>query len=209
MSELDDRDMRRLYERNAPEVEPRETWEAVRERVSDARPRRRRMRLVAICATVLVVLGVVSVGAYELVEHLRAPQPLLILGGDEEPADPVVLTVFLDMDITTDQTSALWNELSAMPEIATLTYVSKEEALARLREFFADRPDVLENLMGNPLPASLEVRLVDDLEAPTLAERLSVLPGVDEVIGATAFGNRIGEPSEAPSSTSSVTTPGD
>jgi hypothetical protein len=209
MNELDDHDMRRLYERNAPEVDSRETWEAVRERVADARTRRRRMRLVAICASVLVALGAVSVGGYELVEHLRAPQPLLVLGGGEELAEEPDLTVFLDTDITTDQTSALWNELSAMPEIARMTYVSKEEALSRVRQLFADRPEVLENLVGNPLPASLEIWLVAGVDRAAVITRLSPLQGVDDVKPSAALEESTDRSADDRSPSSTNTTVGD
>ena len=46
---------------------------------------------------------------------------------------------------------------------------------------FADEPEVLSNLVGNPLPASVEIWLADSANPNSVAARLSVLQGVDEV----------------------------
>lgn len=69
------------------------------------------------------------------------------------------ITVYLK-DPPTD-VDALQQDILAMPDVASVVYVSKEEALARLREDFKDDPDILEDLTGNPLPASFEVSLKD------------------------------------------------
>jgi hypothetical protein len=42
------------------------------------------VRLAAVGSAVLVALGAVSLGSYELVDHLRTPREVLVIGGDEE-----------------------------------------------------------------------------------------------------------------------------
>jgi hypothetical protein len=80
-----DQDVRDLYLRNAPSVDERETWEAIRERVAaeprSSRPRRRPLRLVLASVGALVLAAAASVGIYAAVEHVSDSQEVLILGG--------------------------------------------------------------------------------------------------------------------------------
>ena len=264
MDGRDDLDMRRLYYRNAPSVDGGETWEAIRERVA-ARPRgaRRRgrgMRLAVACSAVLIAAGAVSLGAYELVDHLRTPREVLVIGGDQElspaaggslsvvgpdgetvlltgkkaelymevqrikqglaegtlvydPAalnnvssngllslsdDPLVLlgglqatvfasdmTVYLLTEATEEQISAVRSEIETMPEVRVYEFLSKEEALERLKSLFADRPEIFSGLSGNPLPASFDIWLVDGQQPGRLLDSLLALPGVDQVTDLT------------------------
>ncbi len=65
-------------------------------------------------------------------------------------------------------------------DVLEVIYVTKDEALARLREHFADRSELLDMVSDNPLPASLEIRardpenlgaIVSLLRANSIAER--------------------------------------
>ncbi len=60
-------------------------------------------------------------------------------------------------------------------------YVSKTDALERLKEDFKDNPEILENLTSNPLPASFEIALEDPQTVDTVAARFDGDPIVDEV----------------------------
>lgn len=53
--------------------------------------------------------------------------------------------------------------LSARPEVADVVYVSREEALKRFTEAFSGVAGLVEDLGGNPLPASLEITVRPDL----------------------------------------------
>lgn len=72
-------------------------------------------------------------------------------------------------------------EIAGWPEVIGVQFISKDEALARLRADLADHPEVLEDLQGNPLPASIEITVDDSAVAPTVGERLQGRPEVDEV----------------------------
>jgi hypothetical protein len=79
------------------------------------------------------------------------------------------------------QMTALRDELAAMPEVAKATYVSKEEALAQVKEQYPDRPEMWESLPANPLPAYLEIWLRDYHQSSEIAVELQRRPLVDEV----------------------------
>ena len=72
-------------------------------------------------------------------------------------------------------------ELAAWPEVARVQPETKEEALTRLRQDLADNPEVLEGLVDNPLPASVNLWLDDAASAEAVARRLGADARVDEV----------------------------
>jgi cell division transport system permease protein len=70
---------------------------------------------------------------------------------------------------------ALAAEVAAMPEVRAVRYVSKDEALARFQARLRERGqvDLTGYLDRNPLPASLEVSLVDPRDYQAVVDRLS------------------------------------
>ncbi len=71
----------------------------------------------------------------------------------------------------------------AMPEVKSVEYVSKDEALRRFRQHLAERgePDLTTALDANPLPASLEILLVDPADFGDVVAVLRQQPGIDRV----------------------------
>jgi cell division transport system permease protein len=82
-----------------------------------------------------------------------------------------------------DEVNAIKDRLFEMPEVDTVTYVSKEEALARYRASLAEQgtDDMTKYLDANPLPASLEVKLVDASVFGNVVESLRAEPAVEKV----------------------------
>lgn len=76
---------------------------------------------------------------------------------------------------------ALAAEVAAMPEVSAVRYVSKDEALARFQARLRERGqvDLTGYLDRNPLPASLEVSLVDPRDYQAVVDLLSAH---DEVV---------------------------
>jgi cell division transport system permease protein len=120
----------------------------------------------------LIQAGLVAGVAYveekvEIVADLR----------DVPGADPVLVV----------QARSLATDVAALPQVREVRFVSKEEALARFRERLRERGqvDLTGYLERNPLPASLEVALVDarDYEpvVALLGARTDVVDDVVEV----------------------------
>lgn len=66
---------------------------------------------------------------------------------------------------------ALKQRLEADPAVARVDYVSKEEALARLKEIAAKTQQLdISDVAANPLPASLEVKMRDAQETRRVAQ---------------------------------------
>ncbi|MCZ7663280.1 MAG: permease-like cell division protein FtsX [Thermoleophilia bacterium] len=117
----------------------------------------------------MFVLGVVLVFVYNINAVLK------------DVEQKVEITVFLKDSATTDDISAMLDEIQAMPEVKGAQFISKEEALKRLKEDLKDHPELFEGLPKNPLPASFEVSLKDPEQASVVATRFDGRPIVDEV----------------------------
>lgn len=94
------------------------------------------------------------------------------------------MSVYLDDVVSEPERTAIRQKLEAAPAVAAVTYVTKEEALARFGAEFPELGDVTASLDANPFPAAFEVRLseagmADGAQA--LAAGLTTLPGVADV----------------------------
>jgi cell division transport system permease protein len=95
------------------------------------------------------------------------------------------VTVYLTTEITPEQTRAINDLLGRNPEFARRRYVTKEEALARFKEYFSNLTTVVGQLDDNPFPPSFEIEV-----SPRVAQKrgftaemdaLRAMPGVDQV----------------------------
>lgn len=101
----------------------------------------------------------------------------------------LIVKVFFQEDATAQQINAVRIRLESNELVNSVTFVSKEEALERMRKKY---PDLVENLPYNPLPASEEVvpKRGEDVEA--IASSLSPSPpGVEKVKYGKKTANRI------------------
>jgi cell division transport system permease protein len=91
----------------------------------------------------------------------------------------VLVKVFFVRDASPSQINAVKVKLQTYPETKTIVFVSPQDALNRMREKY---PDLVQNLVDNPLPAAFEVTPNDADQVTSLANRLQPLPvGVDKV----------------------------
>ena len=71
-----------------------------------------------------------------------------------------LLHVYLRDDAAYPDVVTLWNQLEADPRVAAVTYISKDEALARARSI-PGLPELANASESNPFPASLDVHVRD------------------------------------------------
>jgi cell division transport system permease protein len=91
----------------------------------------------------------------------------------------VLVKVFFVRDATPQQINTVKAQLTSYPETKTIVYVSPQEALDRMK---AKYPDLVQNLVDNPLPPALEVTPKNADQVSALADRLDPPPaGVDKV----------------------------
>jgi len=136
----------------------------------------RRNYFMTIAALVTVFLSIVVLGG--VLVFVYTTDALL-----KEVEQKVEITVYLktDPDPTADQVDAMQTEIMGWPEVKSSVFVSKQDALDRLKEDFKNDPQILEGLTGNPLPASFEISLVDPQAVGEVAARFDGKAIVDEV----------------------------
>jgi len=136
----------------------------------------KRNYFMTIAALVTVFLSIVVLGG--VLVFVYTTDALL-----KEVEEKVEITVYLrtDPDPSESEVGAMQTEIMSWPEVKSSIFVSKTDALERLKEDFKDNPEILEGLTGNPLPASFEIALVDPQTVDAVARRFEGDPIVDEV----------------------------
>lgn len=100
-------------------------------------------------------------------------------------AQAAEVSVYLRDGLADAARASIEQELKALPAVAEVAYVSKDDALRRFSEDFPELSDVASGLSANPFPASLEVRLRPETAtadaAQSLAAGVSAHDGVVDV----------------------------
>lgn len=94
---------------------------------------------------------------------------------------PQVIAFFKD-GTTQNDVTAIQNALDQTNKIKSTKYVSKEEALQIYHKLSKDKPDLVEAVTANILPASLEVSTQSPEDLSMIAEMLKKEPVVDDVV---------------------------
>ena len=95
-----------------------------------------------------------------------------------------------DAEATEAQITEARVALLRMPEVRSVRFVSKEEALEIMRK---RNPELTENLTSNPFPPSLEIRTRRAEQIPVVGRRLErqLPPGVEKVNWGEKTANRV------------------
>ncbi|MEX1171144.1 MAG: permease-like cell division protein FtsX [Chloroflexota bacterium] len=107
-----------------------------------------------------------------------------LLAGLEFTEQKVEVVAYLQPNVTDVQVAALERKLDAMPEVDSIDYVTRDEALERFRESMQaqGREDLTQYLDSNPLYASVEVKLVDPASVRVVGDVLREDVAVRNVI---------------------------
>jgi len=123
--------------------------------------------------------GLILLGAYLLVvQNMR--------GTLERLGDEFSVFAYLPpkLELAPAQIDALATDLRALGEVEEVQFISRDEALDRLRADLGDEADVLQGIGENPLPASFEIRLAAAARTPErvreLAERARQVQGIED-----------------------------
>jgi cell division transport system permease protein len=125
-----------------------------------------------IAATMTVLIGMFLLGLFIALGTW-------VLSWTDEVKKDVIVRVFFDQNATNRQIEAVRADLVGRPDVAKVVFVSKEDALRRMRE---KHPELVKNLASNPLPASYEVTPKRAEQVEAVAGSLDPLPrGVEKV----------------------------
>lgn len=95
----------------------------------------------------------------------------------------VEISVYLQDEVTSEQIDTLAQDFTNLSEIASVKYVSKEEALLRLREWYGESAEFLDGLeLDNPLRNGFELITNEPRQVLDVVPVIQTYPGVAEVI---------------------------
>ena len=87
--------------------------------------------------------------------------------------DKIEIKVMLSDDATEKQIAKLSSDISAMEDVESVVYISKEDAKAEFAESTSSAPEILEQLGDeNPFPANLRVELKNTENVATVAAQI-------------------------------------
>jgi len=116
-----------------------------------------------------------------------------LLAGLQFTEQKVNVVAYLQTNATDSQVQTLESQLQAMPEVASVTYVSRDQALAQFRQSTEaqGREDLTRYLDSNPLFASLEVKLSDPSHVRLVSDTLRADPSIRNVINIEDLVNNV------------------
>jgi cell division transport system permease protein len=95
------------------------------------------------------------------------------------------IMAYLKPGIDNDGLKDLKLAIQALDDVDHIQFISKQEALSRLKAQMAHQTSLFENLTQNPLPDSIEIRMKAATESwqniDSLAAQIEALPEIDEV----------------------------
>jgi len=124
-------------------------------------------------ATTLVVMGVFGLALKQM------------SGIVDRVGEDLTVSAYLASSVDDAAARALATRVATVEGVASVELVTREEALRRFRGVAGDRAGLLDGLVENPLPASLEISLASEERhqegIERLVEAIRGLPGITEI----------------------------
>jgi cell division transport system permease protein len=86
--------------------------------------------------------------------------------------EDVSVEAFIPPDASQERVEEIRKAVESYPEVASVNFVSEDEALAKFKDTFKDQPEIYENLDPGVLPASFQLQLEDPALADEVAQKL-------------------------------------
>jgi len=136
----------------------------------------RRSMLASFSSVITIAISLLLIGMFSIIS-LKTSSLI------ESVRHEVEFEAFLSDSVTPEQESDIKRQISAMAEVDSVEYVSKEDAARIFKEEFGE--DIGAVLDFNPLPPSFKIRLKNEFNTPARAEelklKLSALNGIDRI----------------------------
>ena len=145
-----------------------------------------RNALMSLAATLTMVLMLTLLAGFFVLQNV-------LLASLSYVEQKVEVVAYIENTATQEQVDALVSQVQAMPEVASVEFVSRDQALANFRAQLQaqGRPDLTANLDQNPLYASINVKLHDPAQLNTVVSAIHDDPIVRSVINIQALVDRV------------------
>jgi len=135
-----------------------------------------RRNLVMTCAAILTMfVSLTLFGAALLWRQATNRAAVQWRGGVE-------LSIFLQPDVTTNESDAIGHELATMQQVKKVRYVDKAQAYQEFKTMFATTPDLVNSLTTSDMPPSYRVVPTRAEDVESIGDRFSNQAGVMKVV---------------------------
>ena len=93
----------------------------------------------------------------------------------------LVVIVYLEEEFSEEEINKLVQDASELQGVKEARYISKEEAFQNLRDDLSEHEEILAGIQENPLPASIEIIVIESEFLENIAFQLEQYSGVEEV----------------------------
>jgi cell division transport system permease protein len=135
----------------------------------------RRNWVMSLVAVSIIYISLLMVGAFFLVSSVINDMAASF-------ESKVSIQVFLKDDAADTDVQGLQAAIQKMPNVKSIAYVTKDQALAIFKERTKNTPQLVEQLRNNPLPASIEVALVSPREVQGVVDLIVKDPLTAKVV---------------------------
>ena len=141
-----------------------------------------RNRLVSFVAFTTVLISLTIFGAFfSIIEVSKI--------NIENLQDKIELIAFIENDTKEERMLTMKNEISKLPNVEKVTFVSQEDGLTKYKESFEEEGDSeMERIINevtkngeNPIPASFEIKLIDTIKNEEIKAELEQYPEIYKV----------------------------
>ena len=129
----------------------------------------RRNWVMSIGAVITIFLSLLLVGISMAFGYIAS-------GIVESVESKVTIQVYLKDGAAVKDVDTLQRKLVSDSLVKGVEYVSKEEALEKFKQDMAESPEIVANIRGNPLPASLDVTLKDPRQVEAMVAKIKTDP---------------------------------
>jgi cell division transport system permease protein len=136
-----------------------------------------RNALMSLAATATMVLMLILLAGFWIIQTG-------LLSALDFTESKVEVQANIKLEATPNTITALGERIQAMPQVTTVTFISREAALARFQDSMKNqgREDLSKYLDANPFPASYEIKLKDPIFAAAVADALRQDPAIRNVL---------------------------
>ena len=145
-----------------------------------------RNALMSLAATLTMVLMLLLLAGFFVLQNV-------LLASLSFVEQKVEVVAYIENTATQGQVDTLVASVTAMPEVSSVEFISREAALERFRatQEAQGRQDLSQYLESNPLYASINVKLINPTDLDTVTGALEDDPIVRNVLNITALVNRV------------------
>jgi cell division transport system permease protein len=131
--------------------------------------------VMSFAAIMVVLISVLLVGFVLIMGHIVGKVTTSL-------EDRVEIEVYLSDAAPAATVNSFGNKIKNFPEVQTVKHISKDEAMKIFKQRYKNNPSLIEEINGNPLPASYKITLKDPHKVGVVANKIKALPEKDQVV---------------------------